>query len=890
VAEFEELSINVKVDDKQAAENHRQLKDALRGLGDVQHIERFQRLAREFKLTDVQIKQLAETINKPTEQLANIARLFSRGGAAFLAVEAAMVIHRAFTGVSMQIVDISNAARLIAMHPRQLEEDVRALERLGIERQRAISMFVTFGQKRDEFLRDHSEFKKSLEEMFNPEFGHVLHEHFRQLAEAPDQTAMENLVLKMGEQIEKFEIEQGKGSLEQRRLRGTQNRQKYLERWFGTPDIIFMTKQFVAVSEEAKQAWDKNETVAREYIAVTASIKNNINDIIASTMSNAFEALHITPALRALDALLKLTADQAAGVGTPKTQQELRERLNRQLRERKQDPRLWLGNPLAKLLESLGLIRLPPAPATPPVPQSGGAQPLLETYTDNQSDLLIEEKRLVENIAFLNALLSGESSAAARNLGPGFHNAPQGGATGESNPMRLPDGEPQPGGGGAAESRPPPGTSNALQYAQSQLGLHEIRDQQKLWDFFKAHGYSQINPKSVAWCAAWANSVLESTGYPTSSSPKELGAAAGSFTKYGTEATREQVESGQGTYIGVIKGKTSRTPLEGKHIAFLTGKTRVDPDTGELQYEMLGGNQPDPAEPGKKGPYTGEGRIVSKMWRNAKDLYLRRAPEKGAPSVDEAGFANVADYLKDPEKKPEEVADVAKGQEKPEQTAQRAAQPFSTQELVEISRAFGAREQPSTAFSRWASEPGGESQNIKDVRQYPYGSVYNPRLKMRAPTFGQEGAVERRLANMTDEDFEEMHQRRMERGRSTSFGVDWAKDITESERRTGERFRERERLDAADQLIAGRPRDQLERDAANPNKIDLPPIDPDERPEPSGLAAGRKRLDRDMGNELDVSGKLNVKVDAPAGTEVKATGDGMFKNGVSLDRSLPAVM
>jgi hypothetical protein len=53
---------------------------------------------------------------------------------------------------------------------------------------------------------------------------------------------------------------------------------------------------------------------------------------------------------------------------------------------------------------------------------------------------------------------------------------------------------------------------------------------------------------------------------------------------------------------------------------------------------------------------------------------------------------------------------------------------------------------------------------------------------------------------------------------------------------------------------------------------------------------GRRQLDRDMGDQLDVSGKLNVSVNAPAGTDVKASGDGMFKDNVSLDRSLPLVI
>jgi hypothetical protein len=57
---------------------------------------------------------------------------------------------------------------------------------------------------------------------------------------------------------------------------------------------------------------------------------------------------------------------------------------------------------------------------------------------------------------------------------------------------------------------------------------------------------------------------------------------------------------------------------------------------------------------------------------------------------------------------------------------------------------------------------------------------------------------------------------------------------------------------------------------------------------------GRSSLDSGLAREHDVdaSGDLNVSVKAPAGTEVKAEGDGMFKDNVSLDRQmeLPAAI
>ena len=98
---------------------------------------------------------------------------------------------------------------------------------------------------------------------------------------------------------------------------------------------------------------------------------------------------------------------------------------------------------------------------------------LLEDLNDKQTDLITEEKRLVENLQFLNAILSGESGIGGQK--PTFHNSPQGGAEGESNPVEIPDDAPQPGGGAQAEARKkpkgpplggmPPGPGGRVPYA-----------------------------------------------------------------------------------------------------------------------------------------------------------------------------------------------------------------------------------------------------------------------------------------------------------------------------------------------------------------------------------------------------------------------------------------
>jgi len=54
-------------------------------------------------------------------------------------------------------------------------------------------------------------------------------------------------------------------------------------------------------------------------------------------------------------------------------------------------------------------------------------------------------------------------------------------------------------------------------------------------------------------------------------------------------------------------------------------------------------------------------------------------------------------------------------------------------------------------------------------------------------------------------------------------------------------------------------------------------------------SADRSILDRQLAEEVDIRGNLNVRVNAPAGVEVKATADGdnnIFEGGLSLDRQM----
>jgi uncharacterized protein (TIGR02594 family) len=184
--------------------------------------------------------------------------------------------------------------------------------------------------------------------------------------------------------------------------------------------------------------------------------------------------------------------------------------------------------------------------------------------------------------------------------------------------------------GGSASGASPPGAgggemgpSQALAYARQHLGEDEIRDQGKLQSFFRSKNIN-INPATTAWCAAFVNANLAEAGIKGTGS-----LAAGSFTKYGTAVKPGEVQPGD---IGVVRGTSSRTGVEGQHVGFLTGESRTNPRTGALEYKMLGGNQ--------GGTASGQGG-VSEQWRSASSLHLRRPPSPTGQPVSGEGRAGL---------------------------------------------------------------------------------------------------------------------------------------------------------------------------------------------------------------------------------------------------------
>ena len=189
----EELRISVKVDQEKAAENTRLLKDSFRSITDVQHVQRFEALGRQFQLTDVQLKQLGTAILKPNDALSGFAAGFGRAGAILLAFDAAVAVAKAisttFSDAASRQLDISNAAkRMGGIHAAQLDANVHAMERERIERGRGIAMMENFSRRRAEFLEHSSQFKRSIMEDVEGPFADVVRRHFAELNQETDPT------------------------------------------------------------------------------------------------------------------------------------------------------------------------------------------------------------------------------------------------------------------------------------------------------------------------------------------------------------------------------------------------------------------------------------------------------------------------------------------------------------------------------------------------------------------------------------------------------------------------------------------------------------------------------------------------------------------------------
>lgn len=780
MSEFEELRINVKVEDEKSAEKTRQIKDSFGKIGDVEHTQKFEKLARQFSLNEAQIKQLSESVGKSGGQFSTITGLFGRGGLAFLGIAAVIEggkkINEAFISMAREQMEVAHAAERIGiLTGAQLEKNLELLEQRGVDRQRGIAMFDRFAQQRLEFFRFNSEFRKEMMDDVAFEDAGELRKFFQGLTQDLNPTEFANRVIKEGQAIrEAWEKRAEQGLAPQGR--GAQEQARWLGRWFGLPDMMHVHQEFAQITKDEEEAFNRILASAQEYFEVTTRIRTNLEKIISSIVFRTLDDFHMGGILRGLNTWFAEAAEFTAL--SPEDQQT--ELAKRQLHHRE-----WLAQQLKKLFGTEpGLA--PGAPGNLAVP----FMDLSGKLNENQEALLTEAKRLVENLQTLNAFLSDPTR---KEFGPLFHNAPMGGAAGESDPMQIPGNIAQPGGGAAAESRSQPrgGVAGSVDEALKMLGLNEIKDKEVLKRYMQTGG-RDVAGDNNAWCARFVNAINVNAGLPGNDSW-----AAKSFMEKGwgvkVDPTQEPVQAGD------IFTKTRKG---GGHVGAATGNTRISPTTGETEYEMLSGNiGGEGIIPGTDKPAGGGG--VGLTWET-----LSGKTSSGAAGGGSGGIIDVrrASRWSDPNYTgPEEGA--GKGKRLDQSPAATAiAQRFSGDSSTDWAAGIPIRDLPESR----------RSENIEDRRADPAFA--------KGPYKSHPGV-------------EEFFQRGF-KSVEPSFGTDWDKSMADNE------------------------------------------------------DSDRSVLDKAIGDELNVKGKLNVDVNAPSGTEVKADGEGMFEKNVSVNRSVgePLVM
>lgn len=147
--------------------------------------------------------------------------------------------------------------------------------------------------------------------------------------------------------------------------------------------------------------------------------------------------------------------------------------------------------------------------------------------------------------------------------------------------------------------------ANYYDLAKTFLGFDEDRHANVLGNFFKSSMGVKINPSKTAWCAAFANSVLEAHGIKGTGS-----LMARSFLKWGTESTQPK----KGDIV--VFSRNGRHSAYG-HVGFFEGYD----SNGDIR--VLGGNQGD--------------QVSIKTYSRSRLLGIRRPPSVKEISEDLGG-------------------------------------------------------------------------------------------------------------------------------------------------------------------------------------------------------------------------------------------------------------
>ena len=142
---------------------------------------------------------------------------------------------------------------------------------------------------------------------------------------------------------------------------------------------------------------------------------------------------------------------------------------------------------------------------------------------------------------------------------------------------------------------------------------------EKLQQYMRENGI-KIDPTTQAWCAAFVNANLAKEGI---AGPRGNKLWAPDFKDWGQGIQPTDARKGDVMLFDNLH-----------HVGMFTGKTRRGPN-GELQYEMIAGNDKMPNEPAPRAGRDQWGG-VGKNWMSASQIMFRRSTQREVDQVSEA--------------------------------------------------------------------------------------------------------------------------------------------------------------------------------------------------------------------------------------------------------------
>ena len=151
------------------------------------------------------------------------------------------------------------------------------------------------------------------------------------------------------------------------------------------------------------------------------------------------------------------------------------------------------------------------------------------------------------------------------------------------------------------DGTPVSAAQQAVDRSLEALGLNERENKELLKDYLSG---KNLDPEKTAWCANFVNTSLASAGLRGTGSN-----IANSFQNYGTGIEFSNMTKGD----IVVDTDSRRADETGGHVMQATGRSRINERTGELEFEVVGGNQSD--------------AVTTRYISQKSDIMVRRSTE-----------------------------------------------------------------------------------------------------------------------------------------------------------------------------------------------------------------------------------------------------------------------